>query len=140
MADIKDHITSTINNLRDLAYEANSEWEKSGWTDGTYLNISNSASKMLVEFSTLLQNEPITAGSTPARIFQDAAPGTAKKIQAIKAVREFTGLGLKEAKDVVDLAGSNWSDLSFAAGYNNPDDASVKKLVDDLTNAGYKVQ
>jgi len=140
MADVKDHITSTINNLRDLAYEANCEWENSGWTDGTYLNISNKASEMLVEFSTLLQNEPITAGSTPTRIFQDAADGTAKKIQAIKAVREFTGLGLKEAKDMVDLAGNGWSDLSFASGYDHPDETKMKKLVDDLTNAGYKVQ
>ncbi len=29
-----------------------------------------------------------------------------KKLQVIKAVREITGLGLKEAKDVVDKAGS----------------------------------
>ena len=30
-----------------------------------------------------------------------------KKIQVIKVVRELTGLGLKEAKDVVDSAPSN---------------------------------
>ena len=31
--------------------------------------------------------------------------GGAKKIQVIKAVRELTGLGLKEAKDLVDAGG-----------------------------------
>jgi len=33
-----------------------------------------------------------------------AAPGGEKKIQVIKVVRELTGLGLKEAKDLVDGA------------------------------------
>ena len=35
------------------------------------------------------------------------AGGGDKKIQVIKVVRELTGLGLKEAKDVVDSAPSN---------------------------------
>lgn len=37
-------------------------------------------------------------------VLQDAGP---KKIQVIKAVREVTSLGLKEAKDLVDSAPSN---------------------------------
>jgi len=37
-------------------------------------------------------------------VLKDAGP---KKIQVIKAVREVTSLGLKEAKDLVDSAPSN---------------------------------
>lgn len=55
----------------------------------------------------------VAAAGAPAAKGADEAPSTVnvilvsageKKIQAIKVVREITGLGLKEAKDLVDGA------------------------------------
>ena len=46
---------------------------------------------------------PAAEGQTEYSIVLKA--GGAKKIQVIKAVREVTGLGLKEAKDLVDAGG-----------------------------------
>ena len=40
-------------------------------------------------------------------LFQDITAAGAEKIKVIKAVREITGLGLKEAKELVDGAPSN---------------------------------
>jgi large subunit ribosomal protein L7/L12 len=57
--------------------------------------------------------------------------GTAK-VSVIKAVREITGLGLKEAKDLVDGAPKNVKE-----GISKADaEAAMKKLVD----AGAKVE
>ena len=51
----------------------------------------------------------------------------AQKVQVIKAVREITGLGLKEAKDLVDGAPKNVKE-----GANKADaEAAKKKLEDD---------
>ena len=56
----------------------------------------------------------------------------AAKVSVIKAVREITGLGLKEAKDLVDGAPK-----AVKEGMNKADaDAAMKKLVD----AGAKVE
>ena len=56
----------------------------------------------------------------------------AQKVQVIKAVRELTGLGLKEAKDLVDGAPKNVKE-----GISKADaDAAMKKLVE----AGAKVE
>ena len=56
----------------------------------------------------------------------------AAKVSVIKAVREITGLGLKEAKDLVDGAPK-----AVKEGLNKADaDAAMKKLVD----AGAKVE
>ena len=56
----------------------------------------------------------------------------AQKVSVIKAVREITGLGLKEAKDLVDGAPKNVKE-----GISKADaDAAMKKLVD----AGAKVE
>jgi large subunit ribosomal protein L7/L12 len=56
----------------------------------------------------------------------------AQKVSVIKAVREITGLGLKEAKDLVDGAPK-----AVKEGLNKADaDAAMKKLVD----AGAKVE
>ena len=55
------------------------------------------------------------AVAAPAAAAEDAAPSTvtisikeagAAKVAVIKVVREITGLGLKESKDLVDNAGS----------------------------------
>jgi len=54
-----------------------------------------------------------------------------KKIQVIKVVRELTGLGLKEAKDLVDGAPK-----TVKEGVSKADAESIKKK---LVEAGAKV-
>ena len=56
----------------------------------------------------------------------------AKKIQVIKVVRELTGLGLKEAKDLVDGAPK-----PVKEGMNKADAEAAKKKLED---AGAKVE
>lgn len=56
----------------------------------------------------------------------------ANKINVIKAVRECTGLGLKEAKDLVEGAPKNVKE-----SVNKEDCAKIKKLLED---AGAKVE
>ncbi len=50
----------------------------------------------------------------------------AKKIQVIKVVRELTGLGLKEAKDLVDSAPS-----TVKAGVTKDEDASMRAKLEE---------
>jgi large subunit ribosomal protein L7/L12 len=50
----------------------------------------------------------------------------AKKIQVIKVVRELTGLGLKEAKDLVDGAPG-----TVKAGVSKDDAASIKAKLEE---------
>ena len=50
----------------------------------------------------------------------------AQKVQVIKAVREITGLGLKEAKDLVDGAPKNVKE-----GANKADAEAAKKKLED---------
>ena len=50
----------------------------------------------------------------------------AKKIQVIKVVRELTGLGLKEAKDLVDGAPS-----TVKAGVNKDEAAAMKAKLEE---------
>ena len=56
----------------------------------------------------------------------------AQKVQVIKAVRELTGLGLKEAKDLVDGAPKNVKE-----GASKADAEAAKKKLED---AGAKVE
>jgi large subunit ribosomal protein L7/L12 len=56
----------------------------------------------------------------------------AQKVQVIKAVREITGLGLKEAKDLVDGAPK-----AVKEGMNKADAEAAKKKLED---AGAKVE
>ena len=58
--------------------------------------------------------------------------GGALKVQVIKAVRELTGLGLKEAKDLVDGAPKNVKE-----GIPKADAEAAKKKLED---AGAKVE
>ncbi|MDT4851803.1 50S ribosomal protein L7/L12 [compost metagenome] len=58
----------------------------------------------------------------------------ANKVSAIKAVREITGLGLKEAKDLVDGAPKNVKEGIAKADA----DAAVKKLVEAGAKAELK--
>ena len=58
----------------------------------------------------------------------------AQKVQVIKAVRELTGLGLKEAKDLVDGAPKNVKEAIAKADA----EAAVKKLVEAGAKAELK--
>jgi len=58
----------------------------------------------------------------------------ANKVSVIKAVREITGLGLKEAKDLVDGAPKNVKEAIAKADA----EAAVKKLVDAGAKAELK--
>jgi large subunit ribosomal protein L7/L12 len=58
----------------------------------------------------------------------------AQKVQVIKAVRELTGLGLKEAKDLVDGAPKNVKEAVPKADA----EAAVKKLVEAGAKAEVK--
>ena len=58
----------------------------------------------------------------------------AQKVGVIKAVREITGLGLKEAKDLVDGAPKNVKEAIAKADA----EAAVKKLVDAGAKAELK--
>jgi large subunit ribosomal protein L7/L12 len=58
--------------------------------------------------------------------------GGANKINVIKAVREVTGLGLKEAKDLVDGAPK-----TVKEAVNKDDAANIKKKIEE---AGGKVE
>ena len=73
---------------------------------------------------------PAAAESTEFKVTLDSSADD-KKISVIKAVREITGLGLKEAKDVVDGAPKV---LKESCGKAEADDILKK-----LTAAGAKV-
>jgi large subunit ribosomal protein L7/L12 len=60
------------------------------------------------------------------------ADGGAKKINVIKVVRELTGLGLKEAKDLVEGAPK-----TLKEGVSKDDAADIKKKLEE---AGAKVE
>ncbi len=59
----------------------------------------------------------------------------AKKIEVIKVVREITGLGLKEAKDLVEKAGS--PDAIVKQGAKKEEAEEIKKK---LTEVGAEVE
>ncbi|MGH7722976.1 MAG: 50S ribosomal protein L7/L12 [Candidatus Dormibacteria bacterium] len=101
--------------------------------DWTVLDVV-SAVKLMEEKLGVKAAAPVAAAAAPAAAAAEAAPeeqtefsvvltgaGDAK-INAIKAVREITGLGLKEAKDLVDGApkpvreGVSREDAEAAAG------------------------
>lgn len=60
------------------------------------------------------------------------ADGTYSKINAIKALREATGLGLKEAKDVMDKVDSDGKTI-----IDIPDRAKRAVFIRNLQSAGY---
>lgn len=79
------------------------------------------------------------AGAAPAAAVEEKtefdvvlADAGANKINVIKVVREITGLGLKEAKDLVEGAPKN-----IKEGISKADAADLKKKLED---AGAKVE
>ena len=86
--------------------------------------------------------EPAAAAAAPAAAGAAAAEkstfdvilksGGAAKLQVVKLVKELTGLGLKEAKDLVDAAPK-----PVKEGISKEDAESLKK---QLTEAGAEVE
>ena len=79
---------------------------------------------------------PVAVAAAPAAAvaveeqteFDAVLTGTGeKKIQVIKVVREITGLGLKEAKDLVDGAPKNVKE-----GVSKDEAEEVKKKIEDV--------
>jgi large subunit ribosomal protein L7/L12 len=76
---------------------------------------------------------PGGAGAAPAAAVEEQTEfdvvlkdAGAKKIQVIKVVRELTGLGLKEAKDLVDGAPQ-----TVKAGVSKDESASIKAKLEE---------
>ncbi len=72
------------------------------------------------------------AGPSVQDVILKAVPDSTKKISVIKAVREITGLGLKEAKDLVEKAPSPVKEKA------SKDEAD--KLKQQLEEAGAEVE
>ena len=76
---------------------------------------------------------PAAGGAGPAAAVEEQTEFSvtlkdagAKKIQVIKVVRELTGLGLKEAKDLVDGAPA-----VVKAGVNKEESATIKSKLEE---------
>jgi large subunit ribosomal protein L7/L12 len=86
-------------------------------------------------------NDLVKAGGAAAAVVEEKTEfnvvlldAGAAKVSVIKAVREITGLGLKEAKDLVDGAPKNVKE-----GISKADaDAALKKLLDAGAKAELK--
>jgi large subunit ribosomal protein L7/L12 len=74
---------------------------------------------------------PVADAPTEFRVVLDGVADPAKKINVIKVVREITGLGLKEAKDVVEGAPK-----PVKENLSKEDAAKIEK---QLTDGGAKV-
>ena len=75
---------------------------------------------------------PAAEVKTEFTVSLDGLADPAKKINVIKVVREITGLGLKEAKDLVEGAPS-----TVKEGVNKADSETMKKKLEE---AGAKVE
>ena len=79
--------------------------------------------KTVVELSELIEAAPVEEKTEWTVVLKE---GGAKKIQVIKAVREITSLGLKEAKDAVDNVPSN-----IKEGVSKAEAEEFKKKLED---------
>jgi large subunit ribosomal protein L7/L12 len=110
--------------------------------------LSNMTVKQLADLATLLEEEWGVTAATGGGMMMAAAPAEAveeqtefnviladmgaKKINVIKAVRAITGLGLKEAKELVESAPS-----TVKEAVSKDEAEEVKKQLED---AGAKVE
>jgi large subunit ribosomal protein L7/L12 len=91
--------------------------------------------------SAAAMSAPAAGGGTAAAVVEEKTEfnvvlteAGANKVQVIKAVRELTGLGLKEAKDMVDGAPKNVKEAVPKADA----EAALKKLLDAGAKAEIK--
>ena len=106
----------------------------------TVLELSELVEAFKTKFNVTISAAPVGAAPAGGGAGAGAAPAAeeqtefsvtlkeagAKKIQVIKVVRELTGLGLKEAKDLVDSAPS-----VVKAGVTKDEAAAMKAKLED---------
>ena len=98
----------------------------------TVLELSELVEAFKTKFNVTIAAAPVGGGAAaPAAEEQTEFTVTlkeagAKKIQVIKVVRELTGLGLKEAKDLVDGAPQ-----TVKAGVSKDEAASIKSKLEE---------
>lgn len=80
---------------------------------------------------------PVAAAAAPAAVAEEKDTFDvllknfgAKKIEVIKVVREITGLGLKEAKDLVEKAGA--ADAFIKQGVKKEEAEDIKKKITEV--------
>ncbi|NLH38244.1 MAG: 50S ribosomal protein L7/L12 [Thermotogaceae bacterium] len=80
---------------------------------------------------------PVAAAAAPAAAVEEKDTFDvllksfgAKKIEVIKVVREITGLGLKEAKDLVEKAGA--ADAFIKQGVTKEEAEDIKKKITEV--------
>ena len=114
----------------------------------TVLELSELVEAFKTKFNVTISAAPVGAAPAAGGAGAGAAPAPqeqtefsvtlkeagAKKIQVIKVVRELTGLGLKEAKDLVDGAPS-----VVKAGVNKEEAAAMKAKLEEQ-GAGVEVK
>ena len=137
---IKTQIETALDNLRDLAYEVNCEWQKQGMTDVDTINLAIACSNALNDVSSAVSCANFNFGAAPTKI-RELPSGSTTKIQAIKQVRAITGEGLREAKDMVDNASpTQWSDLNYKAGIASPEEWQINDFISEMAKSGYEVK
>ncbi|MDR1135185.1 MAG: 50S ribosomal protein L7/L12 [Clostridiales Family XIII bacterium] len=100
----------------------------------TVLEINELVKACEEEFGVSAAAPIAVAGAAPVAAVEEQTEFTvvlngagAEKIKVIKVVRELTGLGLKEAKDVVDSAPSN-----IKEGIEKSEAEAIKKQLEDV--------
>ena len=105
--------------------------------DTDYNNLVDSIlCKFVVEHTAGLNKDLSLGVPRQVAITMIVAPAAARKIQAIKAVRSFTGEGLKESKEYIDKADPGPSILPINSG--TPEQYNDFKR--DVEAAGYAVK
>lgn len=94
------------------------------------LVLHNLSKQMLANKITGKYGDTVTVVSAPSRVTGQPY-GSYNKVSCIKAVREATGLGLKEAKDVLDFAEDGRSSTLKVHAYHT---YGVKREI-DITEA-----
>ena len=99
--NITTHAETTVTALRDLIYHVHSDWVTGGMKNDRHHSFHMDLIKIEADLASSITGSGLNFGGG---IFVKpfAEFGTRKKIQAIKSVRELTGLGLKESKEYVD--------------------------------------
>lgn len=142
MTELNQQITATIDCLRDLQYASSTAWEKSEFRNADLLALSEKAGEVLNTLSQTVHGKDYarTTADHPTEIRQMRKDGI-KKIQGIKHLRTITGMGLKEAKDNIDLVTEDAWTLIFYPRDQRPLDADeVDEFIRNMNDAGYEVR
>lgn len=132
MGNLDTSIDTAIEAIRDLSYAANCEWEKQGKSSDPLLNLYITSNEVMTALMKAMHSKNF---NNNLETVVPIVNGAGKKIQAIKAIREYTGLGLKEAKDIADGT-TKFGDYTWVS---NPK-MTRQDLIDDLRSFGYEVK